>query len=89
VLTAAKERHTSGDVVIFNPLTGEFVQRFEEQADRLYVADITGDWREELVVLNGNQLRIYTNPAANPNQPSLWSQNHYQRSKMTWNYYSP
>lgn len=90
-LTAAKERHTSGDVAIFNPLTGEFVQRFDEQADRLYVADVTGDWREELVVLNGKQLRIYTNPAANPNpsQPSLWSQNHYQRSKMTWNYYSP
>lgn len=90
-LTAAKERHTSGDVAIFNPLTGEFVQRFQEQADRLYVADVTGDWREELVVLNGKQLRIYTNPAPNPNpnQPSLWSQNHYQRSKMTWNYYSP
>jgi outer membrane protein assembly factor BamB len=90
-LTAAKERHTAGEVAVFDPLTGKFLQRFREEADRLYVADVTGDWREELVVLNGNQLRIYENPAPNPNpnQPSLWSQNHYQRSKMTWNYYSP
>ncbi|NEP40238.1 MAG: hypothetical protein F6K35_13775, partial [Okeania sp. SIO2H7] len=90
-LAAAKERHESGDVAIFDPLTGEFVYRFKEKADRLYVADVSGDWREELIVLNGNQLHIYSNPEPNPNpnRPRLWSQNHYRRSKMTWNYYSP
>lgn len=90
-LAAAKERHKSGDVGIFNPITGKFLYRFQDKADRLYVADVSGDWREELIVLNGNQLHIYRNDTPNP-QPErspLWTQNHYRRSKMTWNYYSP
>ncbi len=90
-LAVAKERHKSGDVAIFDPISGQFLYRFQEEADRLYVADVSGDWREELIVLNGNQLRIYSNPESNqnPNHPRLWTQNHYRRSKMTWNYYSP
>jgi hypothetical protein len=72
-------------------MTGRFVQRFKEKADRLYVADVTGDWREELVVLNGNEFHIYQNkePNPNPQRRRLWSEQHYRRSKMTWNYYSP
>ena len=90
-LAAAKERHKSGDVAIFDPISGKFLYRFQEKADRLYVADVSGDWREELIVLNGNQLHIYSNPEPNPNpnHSRLWTQNHYRRSKMTWNYYSP
>jgi hypothetical protein len=90
-LAAAKERHRSGDICLFNPVTGEFIERFTEQADRLYVADVSGDWREELIVLNGNELHIYHNPAPNrhPDHPRLWTKPHYRRSKMTWNYYSP
>jgi hypothetical protein len=90
-LAAAKERHISGDVAIFDPITGSFLQRFEERADRLYVADVSGDWREEIIVLSGNELRIYENadPNPNPDRPPLWNQNHYRRNKMTWNYYSP
>jgi len=90
-LAAAKERHESGDVCIFDPITGEFVRRFPEAADRLYVADVTGDWREELVVWSGQELHVYHNPAANP-QPErhrLWDDRQYRRNKMTWNYYSP
>lgn len=90
-LAAAKERHESGDVGIFDPVSGAFLYKFKTTADRLYVADVTGDWREELIVLNQKELKIFQNPApnANPNQPRLWDQKHYQRSKMTWNYYSP
>ena len=90
-LAAAKERHRSGDVCIFDPITGRFIERFSEKADRLYVADVSGDWREELIVLTGNELRIYHNDAPNPqpDRPRLWQQPHYRRSKMTWNYYSP
>ena len=90
-LAAAKERHESGDIGIFDPLTGEFLYKFSAQADRFYVADVTGDWREDLIVLEGNKLHIFTNEESNP-QPEkarLWKQNHYRRSKMTWNYYSP
>jgi hypothetical protein len=88
---AAKERHKSGDVAVIDPLTGKFVARFKEQADRLYVADVAGDWREELIVLSGNKLRIYQNesPNPNPNLPRLWSQQNYRRAEAIWNYYSP
>jgi hypothetical protein len=88
---AAKERHKSGDVAIFGPISVQFLYRFKERADRLYVADVLGDWREKLIVLNGNELHIYQNdkPNPNPNRARLWNQNHYRRSKMTWNYYSP
>lgn len=90
-LAAAKERHESGDVAIFDPISGKFLARFPERADRLYVADVSGDWREELIILNGNQLRIYSNadPNPNPNKPRLWTFDRYRRSKMTWNYYNP
>lgn len=89
-LAAAKERHKSGDIAIFEPLIGQFLHRFKEKADRLYVADVSGDWREELLVLNGNQLRIYSNPQPNPQpkKPQLWLFNHYRRNKMTGNYYN-
>jgi hypothetical protein len=88
---AAKERHKSGDVAVFDPKTGAFMVRIAERADRLFVADVSGDWREELVVLAGNELHIYHNADENPNpdRPRLWTQNRYKRSKMTWNYYSP
>jgi hypothetical protein len=87
----AKERHKSGDVCIFDPITGEFLLRIRETADRLFVADILGDWREEIIVLSGLYLKVYTNREQNTNSdvPRLWSFNHYQRSKMTWNYYNP
>lgn len=90
-LAVAKERHESGDIGIFAPVSGQFLYRFPEQADRLYVADVSGDWREEIIVLRGNQLNIYSNSAPNPqpDHPRLWTQEHYRRSKMTWNYYSP
>jgi len=90
-LACAKERHESGDVCIFEPLTGRFVRHFKEKADRLYVADVTGDWREEVIVLNGSELHIYSNDAPNPdpNRPRLWAGRNYRRLKQCHNYYSP
>ncbi|MFQ6131660.1 MAG: FG-GAP-like repeat-containing protein [Armatimonadota bacterium] len=90
-LAAAKERHEAGDVCVFDPMGGRFVEHFPEKADRLYVADVSGDWREELIVVSGSEIHVYHNEAPNPrpNQPRLWERQHYRRSKMTWNYYSP
>ncbi|KKM16342.1 hypothetical protein LCGC14_1686840, partial [marine sediment metagenome] len=90
-LACAKERHRSGDVGVFEPLTGKFVARLSEKADRLYVADVTGDWREEIIVLAGSELHVYQNTAPNP-QPKrkrLWSDRNYRRMKHCHNYYSP
>ncbi len=90
-LAAAKERHTSGDVCVFSPMTGEFAVRIPETAARIYVADVLGDWREEIVVWNADKLHVYENLAANPrpDRERLWNQQHYRRSKHVWNYYSP
>lgn len=90
-LACAKERHTVGDVCLFEPLSGKFVAHFKEKADRLYVADVTGDWREEIIVLNGNELHIYANSEANPrpNEERLWTSRNYRRLKQCYNYYSP
>ena len=88
---AAKARHESGDVAVIDAMTGRFVARFPEKADRLYVADVAGDWREELIVLAGSELHIYQNaaPNPNPNRPRLWTDPVYRRVKAVWNYYSP
>ena len=90
-LACAKERHKSGDVCIFEPLTGKFVVHFKEKADRLYVADVAGDWREEVIVLNGSELHIYQNSESNPqpNRERLWTDRNYCRLKQCYNYYSP
>lgn len=90
-LACAKERHESGDVCIFEPLTGKLVKHFKEKADRLYVVDVTGDWREEIIVLNGSELHIYQNADSNPrpNRKRLWADRNYRRLKQCYNYYSP
>jgi len=90
-LACAKERHESGDVGLFEPLSGRFVLRLPEQADRLYVADVSGDWREEILVLNGTELHVYSNAAPNPrpDRSRLWSNRNYRRLKQAHNYYSP
>ena len=93
-LLAVKERGTTGDVGIFDPMTAKFIEVFDEAADRIYVADLAGDWREELVVISGRKLTIYRNLDANPqgvasNARPSWKKNIYLRRKMTWNYYSP
>ena len=90
-LACAKERHRRGDVCLFEPLTGKFVQRFKTQADRLYVADVAGDWREEIMVVSGDELQIYENNDANPRpgQSRFWKNRNYGRLKQYHNYYSP
>lgn len=90
-LACATERHESGDVCLFEPLTGRFVKRIKEKADRLYAADVTGDWREEIIVLNGKELHVYHNDATNPRpeHDRLWADRNYRRLKQCHNYYSP
>jgi len=90
-LAAAKERHEEGDVCIFDPMTGRFVERFPARAARLFVADVSGDRREELVAVDGPEVRVHWNPRENPrpDRPRLWERNAYRRSRMNWNSYSP
>ena len=91
-LLAAKERHREGDIAIVDAMTGEFLQTWQDQAARLYVVDVAGDYREELVVVSNQskEIRIYWNEAENSNvKPRYWQLNSYRREKLNYNYYSP
>jgi hypothetical protein len=83
------ERHKSGAVAIVDPLTGEFRRIFRVEALRTYAADVEGDTREEILVLDrSGYIKVFSNPAPNPHpkKPSPWVKNQYRRQKQNWNY---
>jgi len=63
----------------------------KDSAGGIIVADVTGDWREEIVVLAGRELHVYHNPARNPRprEKRLWADRNCRRLKQCHNYYSP
>ena len=88
----AKERHKNGAGAIVNPITGEFKEIFKGNAVRIYAADIQGDSREEVIMLDEEGVvNIFWNSDVNcgSTKPRYWSQQHYRRQKQNWNYYSP
>lgn len=92
VLLTGKERHKRGDVGIYDAMDpSRTFRQFDAKTDRLYVADVAGDWREELLAISGNTLHVYQSTAENPNpnRESLWDDRTYRLDRMTWNYYSP
>ncbi len=88
----AKERHKNGAGAIVDAMTGEFRQVFEVKATRIYAADVRGDSREEVIVVDeSGEVRVFwdARPNPGPGRPSPWTQQHYRRQKQNWNYYSP
>lgn len=87
----AKERHTVGAGAILDPMTGGFRRIFRVKALRIYAADVLGDFREEVVVLDQDgSLKVFTCRAPAPQRkPRYWELQHYRRQKQNWNYYSP
>lgn len=87
-LVVATEREQNGNVALIDPLGGKFLLHLnDEKADRLFVADVSGDWREEIIILNGSELHIYHSqqPNPDPDHARFWDEPHYGRNKMTWN----
>ncbi len=87
-----KERHKNGAGAIVDPMTGRFVKIFPAKALRIYAADITGDYREEVIIIDEDgHVKCFWNEEANDNppKPRYWPQQHYRRQKQNWNYYSP
>jgi hypothetical protein len=87
-----KERHMNGTGAIVDPITGDFRIIFRVNAVRIYAAEVIGDYREEVIIVDGDgHVRIFFNPDANknPEKPRYWAQQHYRRQKQNWNYYSP
>ncbi len=88
----AKERHINGAGAIINPITGEFKEIFPGKAVRIYAADIQGDYREEVIMIDEvGSVKVFWNRNVNnnPAKPRYWRQQHYRRQKQNWNYYSP
>jgi len=88
----AKERHVAEDAGIIDPMTGEFRTIFAAEAERAYAADIAGDAREEVIVLDlGGTIAVFWNeePSLGASGERKWDQQHYRRQKQNWNYYSP
>ena len=83
----------AGNIAIIDAMTGHFVRWWEEQANRIHVADVSGDYREEIIVINTalGEIHIYWNDAENINPPRnrYWRLNYYKRQKENYNYYSP
>ncbi len=58
----------------------------------LYVADVTGDYREEIFLYDttDQKIKIFWNEDPNVNsKPAKWDDPLYRRLKQNWNYYSP
>jgi hypothetical protein len=91
-LLAAKERHREGDIALIDAMSGEFIRTWSDQATRLYVVDVAGDYREEIIVVNSQtgEIHVYWNELENPiKKPRYWRLNSYRREKINYNYYSP
>ncbi|MBN2414916.1 VCBS repeat-containing protein [bacterium] len=98
--SAAQSRHVHGNIGVFDAKTGRAVWTTGDTFTSVrslftYVADITGDTREEVVICDstdtGLWIRIYRNTEANLHQakPAKWDDPLYTRLKQNWNYYSP
>ncbi len=95
---ASLARHANGNLGVLDPMTGTAYwstagQTPAMQATLLYVADVAGDSREEIVSYDSTdfQVKIYWNAEPNTNQPkpSKWDDPLYTRLKQNWNYYQP
>ena len=69
-------------------MTGRFLVILPAKALRLYVVDLMGDAREEVVVLDeAGVIKIFADdgPAPEALADSPWKQQHYRRQKQNWN----
>ena len=94
---AAIARKVDGNMGVFNPITGKALWTTKDvspqiQAQFVYVADVSGDSREEVIIYDAadGKIKILWNEDSNPNsKPDKWDDPLYRRLKQNWNYYSP
>ena len=95
---AARARFVDGHFGVFNATTGDSIWTTMKRAPlmkckEILVADVAGDGREEMIVLDlhDQKLKIFWNNQPNPNQPkpAKWQDPLYRRLKQNWNDYSP
>ena len=89
-LIAFKERAVDGDAGVLNlePAPPAFGFRLQRHAMLVYVADVAGDHREEIIVLERDRILVeYHDGEPRPLRPRLWLDPVYARRKQNWNYY--
>ena len=99
---AGISRHFRGNAGVFDAMTGQAVWATNYEGEpavlayMMYVADVAGDPREEVIICDkvgtdDYQLKIYHNEADNnyPAKPEKWDDPLYMRVKQNWDYYSP
>lgn len=101
---AAKARHIKGNAGVFDASDGSSIWHTGTDGDAdyapvkammVYVADVAGDSREEVIIIDQtntpSEVKIFWNTAANTNPPKMskWIDPLYTRLKQNWNYYSP
>lgn len=88
---ALKERHIAGAVAVVNPITGSVVRPMPNvRAERLFVADVAGDHREEVIVVERGRILVFAagGDPAQEGRPRWWEDESYRRRKGNHNYYS-
>ncbi len=88
----AKERWLdNGNAAIIEPMTGRFLRRFLVSGVRVHAVDVSGDYREEVVVLDLDRtIKVFWNPdPAQQKRAGYWSQQAYRRQKQNWGHYMP
>ena len=95
---AATTKDVDGNVGVFDAATGQAVWTTIDmvpqiQAHVIYVADVSGDNREEIVIYDkaDGTIKIFWNEEENPYQPKpdKWDDPLYRRVKQNRNFYSP
>lgn len=95
---AVKARHVNGNIGVMDAMTGALVWSTTNsvpavQASSFYVADVSGDGREEIIIHDwtDGKIKIYWNANTNPNQPKpdKWDDPLYRRIKQNYNTYAP
>jgi hypothetical protein len=89
-LLVFKERAVDGDIGVLNlePDPPALGFRLQRQALLVYAADIAGDHREEIIVLERGRILVeYHDGEPRTLRQRLWSDPFYARRKQNWNYY--
>jgi hypothetical protein len=80
-----------GGAAVIDGMTGQFYKRFVVTGVRVHAADVSGDYREEVLVLDiDGSLKVFWNeqPAA-MKRVGYWTRQLYRRQKQNWGHYTP
>ncbi len=90
-LVALERWRDDGNSAIINAMTGQFRRVLPAKTTRLLAVDVSGDFREEAVVLDQDgYVKVFWNEEPpRIKRTGYWSLQRYRRLKQNWNIYNP